>query len=192
MSGIKLFIGLGNPGSEYEATRHNVGFWFNHLIANNIKQTLDENSKFLGFYKKIADLENIHLLNPATFMNESGLSVAKIVNFYKFKPHEILIIHDELDLLPGDIRLKNGGGHGGHNGLKSIIANIGTNAFWRLRIGIGHPGDKNKVKSYVLNRPQKIEKDQINDAILKGYQNLSYMIHGKFEKAMLNLHTKEQ
>ena len=191
MSGIKLFIGLGNPGSEYEATRHNVGFWFNNLIAHNIKQTLDENSKFLGFYKKIADLENIHLLNPATFMNESGLSVAKIVNFYKFKPSEILIIHDELDLMPGDIRLKNGGGHGGHNGLKSIIANIGTNAFWRLRIGIGHPGDKNKVKSYVLNRPQKIEEDQINDAILKGYQNLSYMIRGEFEKAMLNLHTKE-
>jgi len=191
MSGIKLFIGLGNPGSEYEATRHNVGFWFNNLIANNIKQTLDENSKFLGFYKKIADLENIHLLNPATFMNESGLSVAKIVNFYKFKPHEILIIHDELDLMPGDIRLKNGGGHGGHNGLKSIIASIGTNAFWRLRIGIGHPGDKNKVKSYVLKRPQKIEEEQINDAILKGYQNLSYMIHGEFEKAMLHLHTKE-
>ncbi len=191
MSGIKLFIGLGNPGSEYEATRHNVGFWFNNLIAHNIKQTLDENSKFLGFYKKIADLENIHLLNPATFMNESGLSVAKIVNFYKFKPHEILIIHDELDLMPGDIRLKNGGGHGGHNGLKSIIARIGTNAFWRLRIGIGHPGDKSKVKSYVLNRPQKIEENQINDAILKGYQNLSYMIHGEFEKAMLNLHTKE-
>ena len=143
MSGIKLFIGLGNPGSEYEATRHNVGFWFNNLIAQNIKQTLDENSKFLGFYKKIADLENIHLLNPATFMNESGLSVAKIVNFYKFKPSEILIIHDELDLMPGDIRLKNGGGHGGHNGIKSIIANIGTNNFWRLRIGNGHPGDKN-------------------------------------------------
>ena len=191
MSGIKLFIGLGNPGSEYEATRHNVGFWFNNLIAHNIKQTLDENSKFLGFYKKIADLENIHLLNPATFMNESGLSVAKIVNFYKFKPSEILIIHDELDLTPGDIRLKNGGGHGGHNGLKSIIAMIGTNAFWRLRIGIGHPGDKNKVKNYVLNRPQKNEEDQINDAILKGYQNLSYMIHGEFEKTMLNLHTKE-
>ena len=190
MSGIKLFIGLGNPGPEYEATRHNVGFWFNNLIAHNIKQTLDENSKFVGFYKKISDLENIHLLNPATFMNESGLSVAKIVNFYKFKPSEILIIHDELDLMPGDIRLKNGGGHGGHNGLKSIIANIGTNTFWRLRIGIGHPGDKNKVKSYVLNRPQKIEEGQINDAILKGYQNLSYMIHGEFEKAMLNLHTK--
>jgi len=142
-------------------------------------------------YKKIPDLDNIHLLNPTTFMNDSGLSVAKILNFYKIKPEEILVIHDELDLLPGDIRLKNGGGHGGHNGLKSIISSIGTNTFWRLRIGIGHPGNKNLVKAYVLKRPLKNEEEEIRSAILRGYQNLSYMINGSFEKAMLNLHTKE-
>ena len=124
-------------------------------------------------------------------MNDSGLSVAKILNFYKVKPEEILVIHDELDLLPGDIRLKNGGGHGGHNGLKSIISSIGTNTFWRLRIGIGHPGNKNLVKAYVLKRPLKNEEEEIRSAILRGYQNLSYMINGSFEKAMLNLHTKE-
>ncbi|MEY3028541.1 MAG: peptidyl-tRNA hydrolase [Pseudomonadota bacterium] len=137
MTGIKIFVGLGNPGGEYESTRHNVGFWFNDLIASNLKLSFEKSIKFNGLYKKIPDLDNIHLLNPTTFMNDSGLSVAKILNFYKVKPEEILVIHDELDLLPGDIRLKNGGGHGGHNGLKSIISSIGTNTFWRLRIGIG-------------------------------------------------------
>ena len=122
MTGIKIFVGLGNPGSEYESTRHNVGFWFNDLIASNLKLRLEKSIKFNGLYKKIPDLDNIHLLNPTTFMNDSGFSVAKILNFYKVNPEEILVIHDELDLLPGDIRLKNGGGHGGHNGLKSIIS----------------------------------------------------------------------
>lgn len=191
MTGIKIFVGLGNPGGEYESTRHNVGFWFNDLIASNLKLSFEKSIKFNGLYKKIPDLDNIHLLNPTTFMNDSGLSVAKILNFYKVKPEEILVIHDELDLLPGDIRLKNGGGHGGHNGLKSIISSIGTNTFWRLRIGIGHPGNKNLVKAYVLKRPLKNEEEEIRSAILRGYQNLSYMINGGFEKAMLNLHTKE-
>lgn len=191
MTGIKIFVGLGNPGGEYESTRHNVGFWFNNLIASNLKLSFEKSIKFNGLYKKIPDLDNIHLLNPTTFMNDSGLSVAKILNFYKVKPEEILVIHDELDLLPGDIRLKNGGGHGGHNGLKSIISSIGTNTFWRLRIGIGHPGNKNLVKAYVLKRPLKNEEEEIRSAILRGYQNLSYMINGSLEKAMLNLHTKE-
>ncbi|MDA0941959.1 MAG: aminoacyl-tRNA hydrolase [Proteobacteria bacterium] len=191
MTGIKIFVGLGNPGGEYENTRHNVGFWFNDLISSNLKLSLDKSIKFNGLYKKIPDLDNIHLLNPTTFMNDSGLSVAKILNFYKLKPEEILVIHDELDLLPGDIRLKNGGGHGGHNGLKSIISSIGTNTFWRLRIGIGHPGNKALVKAYVLKRPLKNEEAEIHSAILKGYQNLSYLINGSFEKAMLNLHTRE-
>lgn len=191
MSGIKLFVGLGNPGEEYVLTRHNVGFWFNNLIAENLKQNLEPSTKFSGLYKKIPETENIHLLNPLTFMNKSGLSVAKVINFYKINPEEMVIIHDELDLAPGDIRLKNGGGHGGHNGLKSIINSIGTNNFWRLRIGIGHPGDKNLVKSYVLKRPTKKEEAEINDSIIKGYQILSHLINGSYEKAMLNLHTKD-
>jgi PTH1 family peptidyl-tRNA hydrolase len=191
MSGIKLFVGLGNPGNEYTNTRHNVGFSFNNLIANNLKQELEASKKFLGHYKKLSEIENVHLLNPTTFMNESGLSVSKIISFYKFKPEEVLIIHDELDLQPGDIRLKNGGGHGGHNGLKSIIRSTGNPTFWRLRIGIGHPGDKSLVKSYVLNRPNKKDEENINNAIIKGYQNLSDLINGNFERAMLNIHTKD-
>ena len=192
MSAIRLIVGLGNPGTQYEGTRHNAGAFFVRRLAAQCGLTLAADRNALGESARgtVAG-HDLRLLIPETFMNESGRSVAAMARYYRIEPDAILIAHDELDIPPGESRFKYDGGHGGHNGLKSIIANIGTNAFWRLRIGIGHPGDKNKVKGYVLNRPQKIEEGQINNAILKGYQNLSYMIHGEFEKAMLNLHTKD-
>ena len=186
-----LFVGLGNPTPDSENNRHNVGFKI--IDSVNKKFGLSKQKpKFKGLLTtgNVGD-QKIYAIKPLTFMNNSGLSVAKVINFYKINPEEMLIIHDELDLAPGDIRLKNGGGHGGHNGLKSIINSIGTNNFWRLRIGIGHPGDKNLVKSYVLKRPTKIEETEINDSIIKGYQILSHLINGSYEKAMLNLHTKD-
>lgn len=165
--GFKLIVGLGNPGAEYEATRHNAGFWFVDQLASMLKVPFQTEGKFFGRLAKSSDL---YLLQPMTFMNRSGQSVAALARFYKIEPEEILIVHDELDLLPGEIRLKQGGGNGGHNGLKDIQAQLGTPNFWRLRLGIGHPrslGLAHPVVDFVLHPPRKDEQAAIDRALTR-------------------------
>jgi len=189
MHKIKLFVGLGNPGEQYVETRHNVGFWWIDFIGQNHKLSLKNSKKYFGEFSKHNDDGEVFFLKPSTFMNESGKSVQALAKFYKIEPEEILVIHDELDIQPGTAKLKLGGGHGGHNGLKSIQTFLGSNNFWRLRIGVGHPGDKSKVIGYVLNKPSKIEMQLIQESIINSYKVFSYIMLGQFEKAMLNLHS---
>ncbi|MFA7349635.1 MAG: aminoacyl-tRNA hydrolase [Methylotenera sp.] len=189
LSGIKLFVGLGNPGDKYERTRHNAGFWWIDQIATQTNTKLVSDAKFLGVVGKIN--QESWLLKPSTFMNLSGKAVAALANYYKITPAEILVIHDELDLPAGGIKLKFAGGHGGHNGLKDIHAALGTPNYWRLRIGIGHPGDRNEVVNYVLKPPLKDEKNAIDDSITESAKLLDLMLAGEFENAMLKLHTKK-
>lgn len=190
MSGIKLLVGLGNPGDKYEATRHNAGFWWiDQLVAStNSKLTLD--AKFYGIAGKLALSSDTWLLKPTTFMNASGKAVAALANYYKISPAEILVIHDELDLNPNTVKLKKGGGHGGHNGLKDITSALGTPDFWRLRLGIGHPGERSEVVNFVLKTPLKDELTAINNSIDASLQVLPQLLDGDFERAMLKLHTK--
>lgn len=189
MHKIKLFVGLGNPGEQYVDTRHNVGFWWIDFIGQNHKLSLKNSKKYFGEFSKHNEDGEVFFLKPSTFMNDSGKSVQALAKFYKIEPEEILVIHDELDIQPGTAKLKLGGGHGGHNGLKSIQTFLGSNNFWRLRIGVGHPGDKNKVIGYVLNKPSKIEMQLIQESIINSYKVFSYIMLGQFEKAMLNLHS---
>ena len=189
MHKIKLFVGLGNPGEQYLETRHNVGFWWIDFIGQNHKLSLKNSKKYFGEFSKHNEDGEVFFLKPSTFMNDSGKSVQALANFYKIEPEEILVIHDELDIQPGTAKLKLGGGHGGHNGLKSIQTSLGSNNFWRLRIGVGHPGDKSKVIGYVLNKPSKIEMQLIQESIINSYKVFSYIMLGQFEKAMLNLHS---
>ena len=189
MHKIKLFVGLGNPGEQYVDTRHNVGFWWIDFIGQNHKLSLKNSKKYFGELSKHNDDGEVFFLKPSTFMNDSGKSVQALAKFYKIEPQEILVIHDELDIQPGTAKLKLGGGHGGHNGLKSIQTSLGSNNFWRLRIGVGHPGDKSKVIGYVLNKPSKIEMQLIQESIINSYKVFSYIMLGQFEKAMLNLHS---
>ncbi len=191
MNPIRLIVGLGNPGREYETTRHNAGFWFVEELAQSANHSFRNEAKFIG----LAVRGHLHghevwLLKPQTFMNASGRSVAAAAQFYKISPAEILVVHDELDLQPGVARLKMGGGHGGHNGLKDIIAHLGTRDFWRLRLGVGHPGDRSEVVSYVLNDPRSEELAQIEDAMHKALHLAPLIIEGKMEAAMLKLHSK--
>ena len=189
MSTIKLFVGLGNPGEKYSLTRHNAGFWWIDFVAQNHRLLLKKSIKFLGSYAKISPKSEVYFLQPHTFMNDSGKSVKAFANFYNIKTEEILVVHDELDISPGKIKLKLGGGHGGHNGVKDIAQLLGGNNFWRLRIGIGHPGDKNQVSSYVLKKPLKNELSLIDDSIFNSYKIFSLLVNGEFDKAMLNLHS---
>lgn len=189
MHKIKLFVGLGNPGGQYLETRHNVGFWWIDFIGQNHKLSLKNSKKYFGEFSKHNEDGEVFFLKPSTFMNDSGRSVQALAKFYKIEPEEILVIHDELDIQPGTAKLKLGGGHGGHNGLKSIQTCLGSNNFWRLRIGVGHPGDKSKVIGYVLNKPSKIEMQLIQESIINSYKVFSYIMLGQFEKAMLNLHS---
>lgn len=189
MAGIKLFVGLGNPGEKYAATRHNAGFWWIDQVAAQSGSTLKLDAKLFGLAGKLSPT-NAWLIKPTTFMNASGKAVAAIANYYKIVPEEILVIHDELDLPAGESKLKFGGGHGGHNGLRDIHAALGTNQYWRLRIGIDHPGHKNEVVNYVLKAPTKTEQDAINQSMDKSCHVLTELIGGDFEQAMLKLHTK--
>jgi len=190
MSGIKLIVGLGNPGDKYEATRHNAGFWFIDTIATQSNCKLTSDSKFYGIVGKLN--QEVWLLKPTTFMNNSGKAVAALANYYKISPAEILVIHDELDLLAGSAKLKFGGGHGGHNGLKDIHAALGTADYWRIRLGIGHPGDKNEVINYVLKAPLKQEKDAMDANIHEACSVVPLLLKGEFESAMQKLHTKNE
>lgn len=187
---IKLIVGLGNPGREYEATRHNAGFWWVDELARKHSVNFKAEGKFHGLVAR-ATLHGheVHLLKPQTFMNVSGRAVVALALFYKILPDQILVVHDELDLPPGSAKLKLGGGHGGHNGLKDIIAQLGTKDFWRMRIGIGHPGERAEVVNYVLNAPRKEEQILIEDAMQHAQEVAPLIIEGKLEAAMLKLHS---
>lgn len=190
MSGIKLFVGLGNPGDQYTNTRHNAGFWWVDLIAAQTHSSLSLDAKMFGVTGKLKPHTDKWLLMPTTFMNASGKSIAALANYYKIKPNEICVIHDELDLPAGQVKLKFGGGHGGHNGLRDTHAALGTKDYWRLRIGIGHPGDRNQVSHFVLKAPTKDEQTAINDRIDESSKIVDLLIAGEFDQAMLKLHTK--
>ena len=167
MSQIKLIVGLANPGAKYEGTRHNAGEWLVNELARMYNASLKEEAKYFGKVAKINTAQGeVRLLVPTTFMNLSGKAVGALANFYRIKPEEILVAHDELDLPPGVTKIKRGGGHGGHNGLKDIIASLGNNNnFYRIRIGIGHPGHKDLVASYVLGKPAPQDQEKIDAAV---------------------------
>ena len=191
MSSIRLIVGLGNPGREYETTRHNVGFWWLDEFARRESLSFKLEAKFHGLAVRTQlQGHELVLLKPQTFMNLSGRAVGAIAQFYKILPSEILVVHDELDLQPGIARLKLGGGHGGHNGLKDIIAQLATKDFWRLRLGIGHPGDRAQVVNYVLNDPRQEERELIEEAMQQSLHVALQVIEGKTEAAMLKLHSK--
>ena len=190
MTAIRLIVGLGNPGREYEGNRHNVGFWWVDELACIQNVYFKRENKFHGEIAR----SNLHghevwLIKPQTFMNKSGRSVGAIAQFYKIEPRQILVVHDELDLPSGVARLKVGGGHGGHNGLKDTIAHLGAKDFWRLRIGIGHPGERNEVSNYVLGNPRSEERKLIDEAMEKAQGVAHLIIEGKLEAAMLKLHS---
>lgn len=161
---LRLIVGLGNPGADYSETRHNAGFWFCERLAAELGAPLSHESRFHGFVGN-ARAAGVWFLEPQTFMNRSGQAVRALAQFYRIEPSEILVAHDELDLPPGRMQLRFGGGLGGHNGLKDITAHMGTQDFWRLRIGIGHPGDRNEVANFVLKPPRKEEQECIDAAL---------------------------
>lgn len=167
MSQIKLIVGLANPGAKYEGTRHNAGEWFVNELTRMYNTSLKEEAKYFGKVAKINTAQGeVRLLVPTTFMNLSGKAVGALANFYRIKPEEILVAHDELDLPPGVAKIKQGGGHGGHNGLKDIIASLGNNNnFYRVRIGIGHPGHRDLVAGYVLGKPAPQDQEKIDAAV---------------------------
>jgi len=189
---IKLIVGLGNPGPQYDLTRHNAGAWFIKTIAEQESIQLKNENKFFGHFQKLnLHIHECFLLIPTTFMNHSGRSVSAVCNYYDITPEEVLVAHDELDLPVGKLKLKKDGGHGGHNGLRDIIKAFGTNDFYRLRLGIGHPGHKDKVHDYVLSHPSKHDKTLIDDAICRATRTLEEIVSGNIAKAMQTLHTTE-
>jgi len=191
MTAIRLVVGLGNPGPDYQKTRHNAGAWLLDELAWDYKQSWRAENKFFGEAAR-ASLPgggDLWLLKPTTFMNLSGQSVVALARFYKILPNEILVVHDELDLPPGSARFKQGGGHGGHNGLKDIIAKLGTPDFWRLRLGIGHPGERTEVVNYVLKKPRAEEQAEIDQAIVSALAVLPQALAGDMAGAMKQLHT---
>ncbi len=188
---MKLIVGLGNPGKEYVATRHNAGFQWMSQLVEKLQVTLKAEVKFHGLCTRIGQVGNeLWLLSPQTYMNASGQAVARLCHFYKIQPAQILVVHDELDLPPGISRLKLGGGLGGHNGLKDIATRLVTRDFWRLRIGIGHPGDKDSVVDYVLQLPRKEEAIKIDEAIHRSLEIWPLIARWDCQAAMLALHTK--
>jgi len=190
MSAIRLIVGLGNPGREYETTRHNAGYWWVDELARLQNLSFKSEAKFHGLTARgQLHSHEMLLLKPQTFMNVSGRAVGALAQFYKIAPAEILVVHDELDLPPGVARLKLGGGHGGHNGLKDIIAHLGSKDFWRLRLGIGHPGERTDVAGYVLNDPRREERELIDAAMQRALDVAHLIIEGKTEAAMLKLHS---
>lgn len=188
---IQLIVGLGNPGAEYAHTRHNAGQDFVESLAADFGQPLVSTPKHFGYSARITVAgKDIRLLIPTTFMNRSGQSVASVANFFKIPPEEILVVHDELDLAPGTAKLKKSGGHGGHNGLRDIIASLGNaRDFGRLRIGIGHPGNAKLVTNYVLKKAPSAEKSLIEDTIRAAKKCVPDLVEDDWEKAMRDLHT---
>ena len=188
---IRLLVGLGNPGPEYEATRHNAGFWFIDAVARQLKAQLVPERSYYGLAARASRPTGpVWLLEPMTFMNLSGKSVAALARFFKIAPDEILVAHDELDLLPGHVKMKFGGSHAGHNGLKDIQAQLGSADFWRLRLGIGHPGVKTEVVDYVLRKPIAEQRDAIDKSIEQGVAALDLLLDGDMERALMKVHAK--
>ena len=188
-SHIKLIVGLGNPGSKYAKTRHNAGFWFVDAMLNQYAGSFKPENKFSGeLAKTTLGGQPVYLLKPTTFMNRSGLAAYQLASFYKIPAEEILVVHDELDLEPGTVRLKSGGGHGGHNGLRDLHTQIGKN-YWRLRLGIGHPGDRNQVVDYVLSKPSKDDDMAIHNSIDQALAVIEEIVTGDMQKAMNTLHS---
>ncbi len=184
MSNLSLIVGLGNPGQEYAQTRHNAGFWFVEQLAAQYNIPLKAEAKFHGYTGRgQIDGQDVRLLLPTTFMNRSGQSVVPFAKFYQIQPSAILIAHDELDMNPGVIRLKTGGGHGGHNGLRDIVPHIGSD-FHRLRIGIGHPGHKSMVSGHVLGKASGVEQTLMDDAIHHALSKIKLLVNGEFQTAM--------
>jgi len=189
---IRLVVGLGNPGREHEATRHNAGFWYADALAARLGASFSGEAKFHGRVARA--LGDLRLLKPGTYMNLSGRAVGALAQFYAIAPAEILVVHDELDLQPGEAKVKFGGGHAGHNGLRDIIARLGAAEFWRLRLGIGHPRDsaipQQEVVDYVLQPPRNDERTAIVDAIDRALDAWPPMAAGDFDRAMMALHTR--
>ena len=189
-SAIRLIVGLGNPGPQYELTRHNVGFWLADVVAARNGGQFRIEPKFNGFLCRVTvGSRDLRLLKPSTFMNRSGQSVAAVVRYFDIPPDQVLVAHDELDLPVGTVRLKQGGGHAGHNGLRDIMQVLGSRDFWRLRIGIDHPGDRSQVVNYVLSRASRDEEVNILDALDDVDRSLPDLLDGGIQKAMNRLHS---
>ncbi|MGO9933133.1 MAG: aminoacyl-tRNA hydrolase [Steroidobacteraceae bacterium] len=187
---LRIIVGLGNPGPEHQVTRHNAGFWFVDLLARRHGGEFRDYRKFSGETARInISGTDLVLLKPTTYMNRSGLSIRQLSEFFKINPAEILVAHDELDLPVASVRLKQGGGHGGHNGLRDTIAHIGEN-FWRLRIGIGHPGKKADVIDYVLTRAPRVEEDLVLEAVSTAADCMPLLLEQGAERAMTRLHSR--
>lgn len=183
----RLIVGLGNPGAEYTETRHNAGFWFCERLAQDLGTRLNHETRFHGLVGRSGDF---WFLLPQTFMNRSGQAVLALAHFYRILPDEILVVHDELDIPPGQLRLKFGGGLGGHNGLKDISSRLSTQDYWRLRIGIGHPGDKHEVANFVLNRPRREEQTDIDSAIDRALLAWPKMAKGDWNAATQHINAR--
>ena len=190
VSPVQLIVGLGNPGPKYEQTRHNVGFVLVDELARSKGAHLKPEAKFHGeVCKLVLEGRDVWLLKPTTFMNLSGKAVAALARFYKIEPEAILVVHDELDVPPGQLRLKQGGGHGGHNGLRDIDAQLGSREYLRLRIGIGHPGVSREVSNYVLSKASPDDQRHIDSAIDEALRALPQILQGELQPAMNRLHS---
>ena len=185
----RLVVGLGNPGADYSETRHNAGFWFCERLAHELDAVFGVESRFHGRVAN-ARAAGVWLLQPQTFMNRSGQSVGAFIRFHRIPPEEILVVHDELDIPPGELRLKFGGGLGGHNGLKDITAHLGTQDYWRLRIGIGHPGDRNEVANFVLKPPRREERELMDAALDRALLAWPLVAKGDWNAALLRVNTR--
>lgn len=193
MPSIQIIAGLGNPGPEYETTRHNAGFWFVDNLAHRLNVSFNRDRSFNADVAKAKVAgSDVWLIKPQTYMNRSGQSVAALMRFYKLTAEQLLVVHDELDLMPGVIKMKKGGGTGGHNGLKDIQAHLSTSDWWRLRIGIGHPRELNlvqEVADFVLHKPSKEHLSEIEKAIERGLDVMPQLLSGEVARAVAQLHT---
>jgi len=191
MACIRLIAGLGNPGRRHERDRHNVGFWYVSRLAAQHRVDMRAEPRFHGVIGKMSHAQGeVWLVMPQTYMNLSGKSVGALARYYRIQPEECLVVHDELDFPPGVAKLKQGGGVAGHNGLKDVAAQLGTQGYWRLRIGIGHPGDKNVVADYVLSSPAAEERELVESAVARCLEVSPFLLAGEMHAAMLKLHTK--
>ena len=189
---IKLFVGLGNPGPEYESTRHNAGFWWIDEVARDLKMPLMMDKTYFGHVgRTTVNGQTVWLLKPQTFMNLCGKSVAGLARFFKISPQEILVAHDELDIIPGEAKLKLGGSHAGHNGLRDIHAQLGTDNYWRLRLGVGHPGVRSEVIHWVLKKPSLDHRIAIEQTIDRALKALPHFLTGEMDKATMLIHTSK-
>lgn len=190
---IRLFVGLGNPGNEYEDTRHNAGFWYIDALARRLGVHLQPDRAYHGLVARANTPQGpVWLLQPHTYMNLSGKAVAALARFFKVQPEEVLVAHDELDLLPGQVKLKKGGGHAGHNGLRDIHAQLGSPDHWRLRLGIGHPGVKHEVAAYVLRKPPQAEREALEKCIAQSMDATECFLLGDMEAAIKRIHAGVQ